>query len=1389
MKINLSINKFLSILIVLIMLLVQFAPIVKAENASCNHEWEGMTNKIHVCDKCGATENHNWDANGKCTVCNAKCSHSWNSVTGKCSICGMSKLIETEEDDENVIKISTEAELRALATSVNGGNDYAGKTIYLTKSIELKEGHWTQIGTETHPFKGIFDGKNYIIRGLNCSSKIKEVTNYGLFGYIENAKILNVRLEDVNIELPKCSRVGGLVGCADMSSIINCSVYGNIEGCSCVGGIVGIAISSDYKADYDIKNCSFYGYIMGEISVGGVVGYLDTMNVINCHVSNAIVGGSSAQNIGGVIGYLEIGSADKMIKIDNCDFYGSVFGKECVGGILGNFMTSTSYWGLLATNLTNRGDVNGNLNVGGIAGNWFVLDDSNIQCKNCVNDGIIRGDNFVAGIMGRVVKVEGLSSEGLFCDLKNVRKVIAKKWDQDGNGIIDLEDLDILTTKINEHDGEIITGRENYKLLDMNYDRKINKEDLEIAIENILEKYLNNLPSEVKHNDILNYENDKEVYVSGVVNSGEVLGAISEICGVTKEIKSEYNDKINGIDVRYEISTTDNKLNLIKGDKITVVATFDGYLSNKNTEMEALSEANKPKLYLTDGIEMTIEDIKYANTLDYNGDGKVNMEDVTYAQKVNAGVIIDTNKERFTNEEILTVQKYLAKIDNKQNTKTTIITYTYEIPANIAFEIEKLKMEFPNKIYIGKDTRTGVQYTEIQNYKEIRIIETIGVDAVLPEITKDSMRIYYKENGSNEEKTSGTITTGNKIYAEITTNLEVVEAPTLKINFDKKEPNDTNYIKEFEWKASTLNNEIYVYTYEYTVQEEDIGVAFVRYGSLLKSKAGNIQGASDYRNTGIYANVSNEARINIYPLTVTNVSNNKYITDETNIVRFAIVLTKGNNYQEASNFGQNSITVTNGEIRNFEQKVLSFTYDNESIEIPLQLYELDVEPAREGTVTVSIPDDTIQVKNSNEKFKGDTCDLLVDGTAPEIESIEILTIDEKPYLEEGDKIFFIVKYNEEIEKTKDDLDKITVKIGEKEETLKSPERITENSKTAEIYKYYVPANTAFSKGDIEIDSLEGKIQDKARNIFDKKDITKEGIANLIVANVQEFTVDSVTPKCTIEPQGVTSIETQTANVNYGTEINASDLFEAPETISYKSESKNLKYQIKFSEEIKEFTSDNIELTNAKIEQLSREEGADYFTLTATATEDETTVTLTIKDVEDLAGNKMSETTKEVVVEENKTVVEDGTLSDIQKSVKTVSPETAKDLSGITVAIKNAVKAVDSTKTDSDIKVKVFEEDGTTIPESNQLATGMVMKVQVGESQEIEYKVVVKGDVNGDGEVEFDDIIRMNYERLHKQNARLTGEYKAAGDIGKTGNVEFDDIIKANYYRLKKLRDL
>ena len=123
--------------------------------------------------------------------------------------------------------IGSAESLVAFAESVNkGGDNWDGQKILLVSDIDLAGIDWEPIGqTGSTQFNGIFDGQNHTIKNLNVdnSDKTDKHTSSGLFGWAE----ANVTIQNVNIDgatVKGNHNVAVIVGYTYSGKISNCHV-------------------------------------------------------------------------------------------------------------------------------------------------------------------------------------------------------------------------------------------------------------------------------------------------------------------------------------------------------------------------------------------------------------------------------------------------------------------------------------------------------------------------------------------------------------------------------------------------------------------------------------------------------------------------------------------------------------------------------------------------------------------------------------------------------------------------------------------------------------------------------------------------------------------------------------------------------------------------------------------------------------------------------------------------------------------------------------------------------------------------------------------------------------------------------------------------------------
>ena len=315
-------------------------------------------------------------------------------------------------------QIASAAQLAELAQYVNAGDaTFVSAHYVLTDDVNLSAyGNWTPIGTEDHPFEGVFDGQNHVVTGLKIDRS--QGVYQGLFGYVSGtddahkAQIKNVAVRDAQIRA--WIEVGAVVGRYGqftqgfVEPLENCAMIGGtIQGTSgsmgqssSVGGIVG-------RACGEIQRCYATGSIIGAdnaIEYGGIVGesfktvnacywtgrlsalgsYADDFGgiagtargaVTNCYTTGDITGSlNNAATLGSIVGCA-------MDRVTNCYATGSVKGWRAIGGIAGQAYGDTyahaTISGCMALNTSVESNPFYSIGrVAGITGQESVLNDN-----------------------------------------------------------------------------------------------------------------------------------------------------------------------------------------------------------------------------------------------------------------------------------------------------------------------------------------------------------------------------------------------------------------------------------------------------------------------------------------------------------------------------------------------------------------------------------------------------------------------------------------------------------------------------------------------------------------------------------------------------------------------------------------------------------------------------------------------------------------------------------------------------------------------------------------------------------------------------------------------------------------------------------------------------
>lgn len=265
--------------------------------------------------------------------------------------------VDTEwyDSESSEFEISNANELAGLASLVNGGNSFAGKTILLTNDIYLGGADWMPIGVRLADmsfnfFSGTLDGGENTIYDLTI-----ELAYYmygvGLFGNVSNASISNLSIANVNIEA--AYGAGAFVGrCSGDLSLSNLHTLGGeiVFWDYCGGGIIG---EVDYRGsgevyDIEISNCSNSANISSKFTefVANTSDAFKTAYVAPTDTTyydylayDEEVWNVTGRNAGGIWGSMN--EQNIHLTVSNCVNSGNITVVDYAGGIAG-FVTYAS---------------------------------------------------------------------------------------------------------------------------------------------------------------------------------------------------------------------------------------------------------------------------------------------------------------------------------------------------------------------------------------------------------------------------------------------------------------------------------------------------------------------------------------------------------------------------------------------------------------------------------------------------------------------------------------------------------------------------------------------------------------------------------------------------------------------------------------------------------------------------------------------------------------------------------------------------------------------------------------------------------------------------------------------------------------------------------------
>ena len=290
-----------------------------------------------------------------------------------------SNLLKGSGTETDPYLIRNAEDLNNLSSLVQYFDSFEGKYFKMTADITLPDG-WTPIGctkdgitdiqrgANLMPFSGIFDGGNHTLT----------VPKGGLplLGYIKGAEVKNLNIYG--------------------EEIAGYGLVNNFEGVGLSGSAIVIDNVTLKSGTKTLKSGLLGGNITTNGYAGNSAGFVATVK--NCTIEEGVVIGYDGEQslIGGFAGRMQG-------TIENCVNYGTVKGKNYVGGIIGTrdnamgscAVTNCKFYGTVEASGSNAGGI-----AGGGYSNGTAPNGVKITVKNCDVNAVIKGKNNVGGIIG-----------------------------------------------------------------------------------------------------------------------------------------------------------------------------------------------------------------------------------------------------------------------------------------------------------------------------------------------------------------------------------------------------------------------------------------------------------------------------------------------------------------------------------------------------------------------------------------------------------------------------------------------------------------------------------------------------------------------------------------------------------------------------------------------------------------------------------------------------------------------------------------------------------------------------------------------------------------------------------------------------------------------------
>ena len=256
-----------------------------------------------------------------------------------------------------VYSISSAQDLIWLSQQVASGNTFDGVTFNQTVDINMSGIIFNPIGSPETPFRGIYNGKNYIIKNLNLNTYSYNLSYRGLFGYVDGATIKNLTLKGeiyASYVIKGYSYLGSFVGYAKNSTFVNLNNYNyDIEAQDINYSSSSKPVVIDFF--YDIYGNQALKHLTSDVSLeeydarmghGGLIGYAENCSLFACSSQSYVRG---VEYVGGLVGGSLNSSIEQSYAIGSVNACRVEYDQESSGVFArdenGNFvLSSNSYY-------------------------------------------------------------------------------------------------------------------------------------------------------------------------------------------------------------------------------------------------------------------------------------------------------------------------------------------------------------------------------------------------------------------------------------------------------------------------------------------------------------------------------------------------------------------------------------------------------------------------------------------------------------------------------------------------------------------------------------------------------------------------------------------------------------------------------------------------------------------------------------------------------------------------------------------------------------------------------------------------------------------------------------------------------------------------------------